>query len=60
MFGISFENFYEPWGAGFTTAAFRAQAAAWRSIFQDITERKRTNQALRKSEERFWLFRRLP
>jgi len=50
---ITFEQFFEPLGRHFHISAFRVGQGRFCTVFQDITERRQTEEALRISEEKF-------
>ena len=50
---ITFEQFFEPLGRHYHIAAFKVGQCRFCTIFQDITERRKTEEALRISEEKF-------
>jgi len=50
-----FENYYEPWGRWFHNRCFPREGGGMSVYFTEITERKRAEDALRRSEERLRL-----
>jgi PAS domain S-box-containing protein len=48
-----FENFYEPWGRWFHNRCFPRAGGGMSVYFQDITERKHSEAALKSSEEKY-------
>jgi len=50
---ITFDQFFEPLGRHFHITAFKVGQGRFCTIFQDITERRQTEAALRISEEKF-------
>jgi len=50
---VEFDNFYEPWNRWFHVKAYPARDGGLSVFYEDITERRCAEQALRESEARF-------
>ena len=50
-----FENFYEPWSRWFHNRCFPRDGGGMSVYFEDVTERKRAEEALRQSEQHYSL-----
>ena len=50
-----FENFYEPWSRWFHNRCFPRDGGGMSVYFEDVTERKRAEEALRQSEQHYCL-----
>ncbi|MFC1614377.1 PAS domain S-box protein [Gemmatimonadota bacterium] len=50
--GTTFENYSEPFGKWFTVSVMSNRERCFATIFSDITERKRTEEKLRESEQK--------
>jgi PAS domain S-box-containing protein len=50
---IDFENFYEPWGRWFHNRCSPREGGGMSVYFEDITRRKRAEEKLRQSEEKY-------